>query len=231
MIPLSIGPHVHPNTIVLTKHPQKKFKIHYISSLKDSLHFIHLFYSIKSQFKSLLHQNMTTQNLFFLSTFLLLVLAIIPFETTQATHEVGKVVEPVVEGMVYCQSCNHIGSWSLTDAQPIPSAKVSVVCKDYKGRVSFYKVFTADQNGYFYGQLQGYKVQNYYLDHPLQSCTVHLVSSPNPKCNLVSNINYGLDGAPLRYDHKTLSGENYEAVIYGAGPLAFRPSYCVPVSH
>ncbi|KAL6003172.1 hypothetical protein ACLOJK_023395 [Asimina triloba] len=174
---------------------------------------------------------MGTQNLLFLPMFLLLALAMAPITTTQAAAASDEVVEPVVEGMVYCQNCSYIGSWSLKAARAIPSAKVSVVCKDHKGRVSFYKAFTADQNGYFYGQLRGYQLQNSYLDHPLQACTVHLVSSPDPKCNLLSNINHGIDGAPLRFERKTLSGDNYAAVIYAAGPVSFRPSYCPPRSH
>ncbi|KAJ8650941.1 hypothetical protein MRB53_003964 [Persea americana] len=71
-----------------------------------------------------------------------------------------------------------------------------------------------------------------YLDHPLQACTVHLLSSPHPQCNLLSNVNSGIDGSPLRYERKRLSGENYEVVLYAAaGPLAFRPSNCPPKIH
>lgn len=81
--------------------------------------------------------------------FLLLQLALTACETTQTTqasYELEK-VEVVVEGMVYCQSCDHAGSWSLTGAEPTPSTKVNVVCKDYKGRVSFYKDFITNEEG------------------------------------------------------------------------------------
>ncbi|KAJ8769453.1 hypothetical protein K2173_002943 [Erythroxylum novogranatense] len=137
-------------------------------------------------------------------------------------------VDAVVEGMVYCQSCEHYGSWSLTDAEPIPSAKVSVICKNYQKQVTYYKAFETDTKGYFYAQLDGYKFSNNLLDHPLQSCYVKPVSSPIANCSLLTNINYGLDGAPLRYEDKILRGSYYEAVIYAAGPLAFRPAYCPP---
>ncbi|KAK9277903.1 hypothetical protein L1049_027460 [Liquidambar formosana] len=147
------------------------------------------------------------------------------------TKTAEKKVDVVVEGMVYCQSCEQFGTWSLTGAEPIPSAKVSVICKDHKDRVSYYKVFETDGNGYFYGQLEGFKMDNYLLDHPLQSCHVKPVSSPIEKCNLLSNVNYGLDGSPLRYENKRLMGKNYEAVIYAAGPLAFRPAHCPPTTH
>ncbi|KAF5181075.1 Pollen ole e 1 allergen and extensin family protein [Thalictrum thalictroides] len=137
-----------------------------------------------------------------------------------------KKVDVVVEGMVYCQSCKYYGTWSLTDAKPIPSAKVSVTCKNHKNILTFYKIFVTDEGGYFYAPLDGYKREGFVLDHPLHSCEVRLVASPLPACNSPTNINYGLNGASLRYENKRISGSNYEAVIYAAGPLAFRPGYC-----
>ncbi|KAK9283938.1 hypothetical protein L1049_012195 [Liquidambar formosana] len=165
-----------------------------------------------------------------------LLLSTLAFSSAIANDEIPtktaeKKVDVVVEGMVYCQSCEHFGTWSLTGAEPIPSAKVGVICKDHKDTVSYYKVFETDGNGYFYGQLEGFKMGNSLLDHPLQSCHVKPISSPNEKCNLLSNINYGLNGSPLRYENKRLMGKNYEAVIYAAGPLAFHPAHCTPTTH
>ncbi|CAI9772213.1 unnamed protein product [Fraxinus pennsylvanica] len=148
--------------------------------------------------------------------------------STSTQKPVEKHVDVVVEGVVYCQSCDHYGTWSLTGAEPIEAATVSVICKDHRNRVSFYKAFHTDNNGYFYAQLLGFKMRHALLDHPLHSCRVKLVSSPLENCNLLSNINYGLYGAPLRYEDKKLVGTNYEAVIYAAGPLAFRPAHCAP---
>lgn len=61
--------------------------------------------------------------------FLLLALAIpltiaydnVPIKSVEKTAQV------VVEGMVYCQSCDNYGSWSLSGAKPIAEAKVSVI--------------------------------------------------------------------------------------------------------
>ncbi|KAI3470913.1 hypothetical protein Pfo_027576 [Paulownia fortunei] len=141
-----------------------------------------------------------------------------------------KPVDVVVEGVVYCQSCNRYGTWSLTGAKPIESATISVICKDHRNRVSFYKAFETDKNGYFYAELKGFKMSHSFLDHPLHSCKVKLVSSPLQSCNILTNVNYGLYGAPLRYEDKRLVGSNYEAVIYAAGPLAFRPADCAPMA-
>ncbi|KAL0402943.1 UNVERIFIED_CONTAM: hypothetical protein Sradi_1935100 [Sesamum radiatum] len=154
---------------------------------------------------------------------------------TIAAHEppkpAEKTVDVVVEGVVYCQSCNSYGSWSLTGAKPIESAMVSVICKDHRNRVSFYKAFATDGNGYFYAELKGFRMSHYFLDHPLQACRVKLVASPVESCNVLSNVNYGLYGAPLRYEEKRVVGSNYEAVVYAAGPLAFRPAHCAPKAY
>ncbi|XP_054794238.1 non-classical arabinogalactan protein 30 [Prosopis cineraria] len=157
-----------------------------------------------------------------------LVLLLIVFPSTEADDYVPteKKTDVVVEAMVYCQSCDHYGTWSLTGARPIAAAKVSVTCKNHKGQVSYYKVFETNRNGYLFAQLEGFKVQNYLLDHPLQSCFVKLVWSSVESCSLLSNVNYALDGAPLRYENKRLHGSRYEAVVYAAGPLAFRPNGC-----
>ncbi|RVX03008.1 Non-classical arabinogalactan protein 30 [Vitis vinifera] len=169
----------------------------------------------------------------FISSCLLLSLA---FPSVTMAEEIPKKPEEktaavVVEGMVYCQSCDQFGSWSLTGAEPIPAAKVSVICKDHKDQVSFYKAFETDGNGYFYAELDGFKISHNILDHPLHSCHVKLVYSPLENCNLLSNVNYGLYGSPLRYENKRLFGKHYEAVIYAAGPLAFRPAHCPPKTH
>ncbi|KAJ8537251.1 hypothetical protein K7X08_035652 [Anisodus acutangulus] len=144
------------------------------------------------------------------------------------TKSADNTAQVVVEGMVYCQSCDDYGSWSLSGAKPIAAAKVSVICKNYMQRVSFYKAFQTDENGYLFAQLDGFKMGHSYLDHPLHSCRVKLVDSPFENCDVFTNVNYGITGARLRFLDKTLRRSNYEAVIYAAGPFAFRPAYCPP---
>ncbi|KAI6676164.1 hypothetical protein NL676_036960 [Syzygium grande] len=167
-----------------------------------------------------------------LSSLILLQLVSISSGSATYKHVPGKTVpkamDVVVEGMVYCQSCKYSGTWSLAEANPLGSAKVSVVCKNYKNRVTYYKSFQTLESGYFHAELKGFEMSHSILDHPLHACHVKLVSSPLAGCNLLSNINYGMYGAPLRYEDKRLYGKEYEAVVYSAGPLAFRPSYCPP---
>ncbi|XP_040993012.1 non-classical arabinogalactan protein 30-like [Juglans microcarpa x Juglans regia] len=169
----------------------------------------------------------SSQLLILLSLLMLLLLA---FPSITAAEQEKK-IDVVVEGVVYCQSCEQTGTWSLSGAKPIPAAKVSVVCKNHQDQVSYYKVFETDGNGYFYAQLKGFKMSQCLLEHPLQACHVKSVSSPLQNCNLLTNVNYGLYGFSLRYETKKLLGSNYEAVIYAAGPLAFRPDHCPLPSH
>ncbi|XP_061995967.1 non-classical arabinogalactan protein 30-like [Rosa rugosa] len=162
------------------------------------------------------------------SSLLLISLASFP-SITATTYQPKAAVHVVVEGMVYCQSCDYRG-WSLTGATPLPLAKVSVVCKNNIGQVGYYKTFQANANGYVYAELEGNKM-NRALDYPLQNCRVKLVSSPLQKCNLATNVNYGIDGAHLRSEGKSYTSPNYNAVIYAAGPFAFRPSRCPYTTH
>lgn len=134
----------------------------------------------------------------------------------------------VVEGIVYCQSCKHSGTWSLDEAKPIEGAKIGVLCRNYKDRISYYKTYSTDSGGYFYAKLDGFTMRHQLLDHPLQACVVKLVSSPIDECDVFTNINYGVNGAALRYEKKKIMNKSYEAVIYASGPLAFRPEYCMP---
>ncbi|KAL3524003.1 hypothetical protein ACH5RR_016837 [Cinchona calisaya] len=170
---------------------------------------------------------MASSQLKFLTSLLLLSWA---YASTSANQQgpVEKQVEVGIEGVVYCQSCERYGTWSFSGAKPISNATISVICKNYKDRVSFYKAFQTGPNGYFYAELKGFKMVHSLLDHPLQSCRVRLVSSAQENCNVLTNVNYGLDGAPLRYENKRLVGSQYEAVVYAAGPLAFHPAHCVP---
>ncbi|OMO96238.1 Pollen Ole e 1 allergen/extensin [Corchorus olitorius] len=142
-----------------------------------------------------------------------------------------KKTDIVVEGMVYCQSCDNYGSWSLSKAEPIASAKISVICKNEYDQVSYYKAFETNGKGYFFAELKEYKMGNSILEHPLQSCKVKLVSSPLENCNLLSNVNYGMDGSPLLYEKKRLYRKDRDVVIYAAGPLAFRPAQCPAPTH
>lgn len=176
----------------------------------------------------------------FLLSAVLLVSALAFFPSTSAKTPVeidnskapNKNIHVVVEGMVYCQSCNQMGSWKVSHDNPIRDASVSIFCRgDDNGGVNFYKTFNTNAGGYFYAELKGFKISKDSLDVPINSCYVRVVSSPNVYCNYPTNVDYGFSGlgSPLRYQDKTISGgDHYQAVVYSAGPLAFRPVDCSP---
>ncbi|XP_038893345.1 non-classical arabinogalactan protein 30 [Benincasa hispida] len=166
---------------------------------------------------------MSAKNLLSLSL-LLLLLCIAAADTTRPAY---KPISVAIEGLVYCQSCQKLGTWSLSGAKAISGAKISVICKNHNNQVNFYKVYETNKDGYFYAELVGYKMNHPVLDHPLQACKVKPVYSPLSDCNLLTNLNYGLVGAPLRYEKKLVVGPHYRAAVYAAGPLAFHPEKCL----
>ncbi|KAG8046018.1 hypothetical protein GUJ93_ZPchr0008g13775 [Zizania palustris] len=136
-----------------------------------------------------------------------------------------------VEGLVLCQSCAHRNSWRLDDAAPLPGAKVTVTCRDGKNRVMAWRAATADGSGYFLAEFGVTAVTDFFTGDPRKACFVRLLASPDFKCNLLTNVNSGLEGAPLRDEDKRWPGQGYDNVVYAAGPLAFRPATCVPSHH
>ncbi|KAF7035244.1 hypothetical protein CFC21_046157 [Triticum aestivum] len=136
-----------------------------------------------------------------------------------------------VEGMVYCQSCTHRNSWCLDGATPLPGAKVTVTCRDAKNRVMESRTPVADGNGYFLAEFDVAEKADYYKGDPAKACFVRLLASPDRKCDDLTNVNYGIEGAPLRHEGKRWSGKGYENVVYAARPLSFKPDTCAPRGH
>ncbi|KAE8792547.1 non-classical arabinogalactan protein 31-like [Hordeum vulgare] len=136
-----------------------------------------------------------------------------------------------VEGVVYCQSCTHQNSWCLDGATPLPGAKVMVTCRDAKNRVMVSRTPVADGKGYFLAEFDVAEKADYYMGDPAKACFVRLLASPDRKCDDLTNVNYGIEGAPLRHEGKRWSGEGYENVVYAAGPLSFKPDTCAPRRH
>ncbi|KAI6676173.1 hypothetical protein NL676_036969 [Syzygium grande] len=75
------------------------------------------------------------------------------------------------------------GMWSLAEAKPVGSAKVSVIRKNYKNRVTYWKTFRAEESSYFYAELKGYKMSHSILDHrsKLDECVKHRLVAPSKR--------------------------------------------------
>jgi hypothetical protein len=132
-----------------------------------------------------------------------------------------------VEGLVMCQSCAKRGWQSLDGAAQLEGAKVTVTCRDRKNRVIAWRKAAADENGYFVARFGVERLGDYYMGDPAKACFVRLLASPDAKCNGITNVNGGMVGAQLRDEGKRWT-VGYENVVYAAGPLAFKPSKCVP---
>jgi hypothetical protein len=140
-----------------------------------------------------------------------------------------KLVVVRVEGLVLCQSCAKCGSPSLNGAAPLPGARVTVTCRDRKNRVMAWRYPAADYNGYFHAEFGVEHAGDFFGEDPREACFVRLLSSPDAKCNVLTNINGGMGGARLRYEGKRWTdGRGIENVVYAAGPLAFKPKKCEP---
>lgn len=142
-------------------------------------------------------------------------------------HQSDKVLVRV-EGKVYCQSCEHRNSWSLDGARPLRGAEVSVTCRDAKNRAAWWRLAVADESGYFLAEFGVTRASDFLGADPRGACYARLLSSPDRKCDGLTNINAGMVGAPLRDEGKRWPGQGYDNVVYAAGPLAFRPANCPP---
>ncbi|KAG2595497.1 non-classical arabinogalactan protein 31-like [Panicum virgatum] len=149
-----------------------------------------------------------------------------------AHGDTKKLVVVRVEGLVLCQSCAQQGTQSLAGAAPLPGAKVTVTCRDKKNRVMSWRSPAADYNGYFHSEFGVERAGDYFGKDPRAACFVRLLSSPDAKCNGVTNIGGGMEGARIRDEGKRWTDHRgIENVVYAAGPLAFRPAVCAPARH
>jgi Pollen protein Ole e 1 like len=149
-----------------------------------------------------------------------------PQNSAKVPLDPNAMVKVVIEGVVLCQDCSSRGTWSLLNSKPIKGAKVSVTCRDRKNRpVGFYAVET-DDNGYFYCPFDVDRMDDYFDSDPTRACFVRLLSSPDKGCNALTNINWGIIGAPVNFAGKLFTSPDYTTVVLETGALAFRPGWC-----
>ncbi|CAM0879668.1 unnamed protein product [Alopecurus aequalis] len=150
--------------------------------------------------------------------------------TAASDYGGGKKLVVKVEGLVYRQSCAHRNSWNLDGATGLPGAKVTVTCRDQKNRVMAWRTAVADHNGYYLADFgEGPPAAAYYKGDPAKACYVRLLASPDRECNDLTNVNHGIEGAPIRDEGRSPPSQEYR--LYAPGPLAFRPRRCAPTRH
>ncbi|KAJ8754046.1 hypothetical protein K2173_001944 [Erythroxylum novogranatense] len=100
-----------------------------------------------------------------------------------------------VGGKVMCQDCTkNYNAWINGD-RPIKGCRVSLTCMDEGGRVIYYGSDETNEQGQFEMTLS--KVLNG-KELKEKLCSVRLVSSPNPTCNVLTDFAGGKSGVKLR---------------------------------
>lgn len=82
--------------------------------------------------------------------------------------------------------------------------------------------------GWYYEPIRELDLMMHHIETPADSCTVHLISSDDENCNVITNVNFGMTGASVRIDKTEFIGSRDQSDIYSAGILAFRPKNCFP---
>lgn len=152
-----------------------------------------------------------------------------PQNSAKVPLDPNAMIKVVIEGVVLCQDCSTRGTWSLFNSKPIKGAKVSVTCRDSKNRPAGFHAEETDSNGYFYSPFDVVRMNDYFGGDPTKACFVRLLSSPDKGCNALTNINWGIVGAPVNFAGKSFTGPDYTTVVLESGALAFRSGWC-PIS-
>ncbi|XP_059462680.1 non-classical arabinogalactan protein 31 [Corylus avellana] len=124
-----------------------------------------------------------------------------------------------VGGKVLCQDCTQGWHEWVHGGKPIKGCKVSITCMDERSRVVYYASDLTDELGQF-----DIAVNKYVHGKELKAklCSVRLVSSPEPTCNILTNFAGGRRGVKL--NQPTLV---YRDVIkYMLGPFYFTNPLC-----
>ncbi|XP_059646788.1 pistil-specific extensin-like protein [Cornus florida] len=110
----------------------------------------------------------------------------------EAWKEETKVIH--VGGKVLCQDCTQGWNEWLHGAKPIKGCKVSITCMDDRSRVVYYGSDQTDEGGDFEMTINKF-INGKELN--AKKCSVRLVSSPDPVCNLPTNFAGGRSGVKL----------------------------------
>ncbi|KAK1285149.1 hypothetical protein QJS10_CPB20g01769 [Acorus calamus] len=113
------------------------------------------------------------------------------FETEGLIPPLRSIV--AVQEIVYCKPCRFQGIPTLLGASPLSGAVVRLQCDSIRTPTTVYA--TTDKNGYFFAQ-----APTNVTSFGANSCRAYLVSSPLATCQKPTDLNWGLTGAPLRFE-------------------------------
>ncbi|XP_022144725.1 pistil-specific extensin-like protein [Momordica charantia] len=123
-----------------------------------------------------------------------------------------------IGGKVLCQDCTQ--GWNeWINGKPLKDCKVSVTCLDERSRVMHYASDLTDELGQFDITID--KLVHGKKLNP-KKCSVRLVSSPDPTCNIMTDFAGGRSGVQLRGPSLTYR----DFVKYVLGPFYFTSPMC-----
>ncbi|WOL09849.1 pistil-specific extensin-like protein [Canna indica] len=123
-----------------------------------------------------------------------------------------------IDGKVMCQDCNQ--GWNeWVHGKPIKGAKVAVTCLDSRRRAVYHACDATDDKGEF--DLVVSKHVHGKAIRPAD-CTVRLVSSPDPTCNVMTDFGGGKCGVKPHHPSVVQRG----LVKYTVGPFFFTTPAC-----
>ncbi|KAF5747852.1 pistil-specific extensin-like protein [Tripterygium wilfordii] len=117
-----------------------------------------------------------------------------------------------VGGKVLCQDCNQGYNEWIHGSKPIKGSKVSITCMDKRHRVIHYGSDETDEQGEYDITISKYKNGK---EVKPELCTVRLVSSPDPVCNIFTNFGSGKSGVKLQRPSSVFR----DLVKYTLGPF------------
>ncbi|XP_015898599.3 uncharacterized protein LOC107432058 [Ziziphus jujuba] len=126
-----------------------------------------------------------------------------------------------VGGRVLCQDCTQEWNKWAYGGKPIKGCKVSAICMDERRRIVHYASDTTDELGEF--QLIIDKLVNG-KQIKTELCSVRLVSSPDPTCNVFTNFGNGVSGVKLFRQLATAFNDNF--IKYSLNPFYFTTPMC-----
>ncbi|KAI5584808.1 hypothetical protein BDE02_06G105800 [Populus trichocarpa] len=124
-----------------------------------------------------------------------------------------------VAGKVMCQDCTKGYNDWINGDRPIKGSKVCLTCTDDRGRVIHYDSDVTDERGEF-----DMIVSKYINGKQLKEkkCSVRLVSSPDPSCNILTDFAGGKSGVKL----KRPTSVYRDTVKYMLTPFYFTSPMC-----
>ncbi|XP_068639314.1 pistil-specific extensin-like protein [Aristolochia californica] len=150
----------------------------------------------------------------------LMLVALILLSVCNATeYREGEARVIHVGGKVLCQDCTQGWNQWAFEGPPIKGCKVAFSCTDERKRVVYYASDETDDEGEYDisidKHINGKEIN-------ADGCSVRLVSSPDPQCNILTDFAGGKSGVKLRQPSHVYRGENR----YTLEPLFFTSPMC-----